>query len=550
VDRSWRRGAAFALFALLGAGSAQTQARLSSPGEIEQRVEMLFERWNRSDSPGCALGVGRQGETLLARAWGMADLEHEVRNTPETIFEAGSVTKQFTAAAVLLLAREGRLSLADPVRKYFPELPDYGVRLTVEHMLHHTSGLRDWGSVAGIAGWPRWTRVHTHAHVLDIVSRQKALNFEPGSEHSYCNTGYNLAAMLVGRRSEQSFVEFTAKRIFEPLEMRSTSWRDDHTRIVKGRAIAYSAQGDEYATEMPFENVHGNGGLLTTVGDLLKWNRNFVTATVGGAELVQQQLTKGRLDNGREIAYARGVYVTSYRGVPEVSHSGSTAGYRAFLARYPDQDLSIALLCNAANANATRLAHQVAELYLGLPTQPPQGGITIDPRALASFAGLYRQLKTGEAASIVWDQGVLRYEGGPQLTPIAKTRFRLPNGSLVDFEVGSDGRPRRLIVTTLEGEVEEGEPVARDRPTTERLRDLAGSYWSEEAEVSFTIAVDRGELKLKRRPASVFTLKPLYADAWEAPFGMVRFRRDAAQRVVGLSVSVPRVRDMRFERTQ
>ena len=177
---------------------------------------------------------------MLLKAYGMADLEHDVRNTPDTIFEAGSVSKQFTAMAVQLLAGDGKLSLDDPVRKYIPELPDYGKPLTIRHMLSHTSGLRDWGSVESIAGWPRTTREYTHAHVLEIVSRQKSLNFDPGTKWSYSNTGFNLAAIIVSRVSGMPFAEFSKQRIFAPLGMTHTSWRDDHTRIVKGRAIAYS----------------------------------------------------------------------------------------------------------------------------------------------------------------------------------------------------------------------------------------------------------------------------------------------------------------------
>ena len=221
---------------------------------------------------------------MLLKAYGMADLEHDVRNTPDTIFEAGSVSKQFTAMAVQLLASEGKLSLDDPVRKYIPELPDYGKPLTIRHMLSHTSGLRDWGSVESIAGWPRTTREYTHAHVLDIVSRQKSLNFDPGTKWSYSNTGFNLAAIIVSRVSGMSFAEFSKQRIFAPLGMTHTSWRDDHTRIVKGRAIAYSLDNGEYHIEMPFENVHGNGGLLTTVGDLLMWNENSRQPEGGHAE--------------------------------------------------------------------------------------------------------------------------------------------------------------------------------------------------------------------------------------------------------------------------
>jgi len=315
----------------------------------------------------------------------MADLEHDVPNTPETIFEAGSVSKQFTAAAVLLLAQEGKLSLDDPARKYIPELPDYGAPLTIRHMLQHTSGLRDWGEVASIAGWPRTTRVHTHAHVLDIVKRQKALNFPSGTQWSYSNTGYNLAAVIVSRVSGKSFAEFSQDRIFKPLGMSHTSWRDDFTRIVKGRAIAYEQSGSEFRMDMPFENVHGNGGLLTTVGDLLKWNENFVAPKVGDAAFLKIEQEPGRFNDGKAHDYALGLYVRPYKGVPEVSHSGSTAGYRAHLTRYPQQHLSVAVLCNVGSGQATQSALRVADMYLGSAIKADTPAPA--PRARPAFAG-------------------------------------------------------------------------------------------------------------------------------------------------------------------
>ena len=224
----------------------------------------------------------------------MADLEREVENAPDTIFEAGSVSKQFTAAAVLLLARDGKLSIDDPVRKYVPELPDYGVPLTIRHMLTHTSGLRDWGSVAGIAGWPRTTRVHTHGHVLDIVSRQKALNFTPGTNWSYSNSGYNLSAIIVSRVSGQSFADFSRDRIFKPLGMTRTSWRDDFKRIVNHRALAYERErgrlsGGHAVRERPRQRrpADDRGGFAAS------WNENFVTPVVGDAAFVAQQQITG-----------------------------------------------------------------------------------------------------------------------------------------------------------------------------------------------------------------------------------------------------------------
>src|SRR5688572_5878289 len=258
------------------------------------RVDSIFSAFTTA-TPGCAVGVSRHGRTVLAKAYGMANLEYDVPLTTESIIEAGSVAKQFTAAAVLLLAQQGKLSIDDQVRKHIPELPDYGAPLTIRHMINHTSGLRDWGTVAAVEGWPRGSRVHTHDHVLDIVTRQRSLNFRPGSEYLYSNTGYNLLAIIVQRVSGRAFADFTRTEIFEPLGMARTSWRDDYTRVVKGRATAYSPTRNGFRLNMPFENVHGNGGLLTTVEDLLRWSANFDRGQVGGPALLREQLRAGRL---------------------------------------------------------------------------------------------------------------------------------------------------------------------------------------------------------------------------------------------------------------
>ena len=338
----------------------------AQPPVSEKSVDAIFAKWSTT-TPGCAVGVAVRGKPVLMKAYGMTDLEHDVANTPDTIFESGSVAKQFTAMAILLLAQDGRLSLDDQVRKHIPELPDYGVPLTIRHMLTHTSGLRDWGSIAGIAGAPRTTREYTHAHVLDIVSRQKALNFTPGTDWSYSNTGFNLAAIIVDRLSGMPFAEFSKRRIFDPLGMTRTSWRDDHQRIVKGRAIAYSTTSGGYQIEMPFENVHGNGGLLTTVGDLLKWNENYVQPRIGDATVVAEQQKAGKYSDGRDLEYGLGLYVRPLDGVKNIYHSGSTAGYRAHLNRFPDSHTSVAVLCNGSDGGATDAANAVSRLYLGKP---------------------------------------------------------------------------------------------------------------------------------------------------------------------------------------
>jgi CubicO group peptidase (beta-lactamase class C family) len=329
------------------------------------RVDSAFVRLAGPTTPGCAVGVARDGRPLLERAYGMADLEGARANTAQTVFEAGSVTKQVTAAAVVLLALDGRFSLEDDARTLLPELPRYERTITIRHLLNHTSGLRDWGSVAALGGWPRGSRAYTAPDMLGIVARQRTLNYPPGDHYSYTNSGYSLLAVLVERASGMPFAEFTRARLLAPLGMTSTQWRDDYTRVVKGRAIAYQPAPDGFRLDMPFENVVGNGGLLTTVGDLLRWTENLESGVVGGPRFLTEMHRQARLTGGRQIEYASGLFVTSWRGIPEVSHSGSTGGYRAFLARYPRQHLAVAVLCNAAQANATALAHEVADAYLG-----------------------------------------------------------------------------------------------------------------------------------------------------------------------------------------
>jgi CubicO group peptidase (beta-lactamase class C family) len=474
----------------------------------------------------------------------MADLEHDVGNIPDTIFEAGSVSKQFTAAAVLLLAREGKLSIDDPVRKYISELPDYGAPLTIRHMLNHTSGLRDWGEVAEIGGWPRTTRVHTHAHVLDIVSRQRALNFTPGTRWSYSNTGYNLAAILVSRVSGMSFAEFTKRRIFEPLGMTHTSWRDDYTRIVKGRAIAYSEERGSFHTLMPFENVHGNGGLLTTVGDLLKWNENFVSPKVGDVAFVAQQQQPGKFNDGRLHDYAFGLFVGTYKGLREISHSGSTAGYRAHLMRYPDQHVSIAVLCNATTAAPTQYAHAVADLYLAnyiKRAEPPAPKYTLTSAEADAVAGLYRDSRTGVPLNIVRNGTALR-AGNAVLTPISASRFATADGST--WEIRGNGA--RMIDPF--GSAYDYDRVQAAKPTPEQLAEFTGSYASDEAEVTMTVAVEKDMLVLKSRPDTTIRLTPIYPDAYGGSLGTVIFRRDSRGRVTEFSISQQRVWDMRFKR--
>lgn len=523
---------------LLGTlGVAQTQRP-----EVQPQVDKLFSRWTAS-TPGCAVGADVKGQPVVRAAYGMADLEHDVPITLDTIFEVGSVSKQFTAAAVLLLARDGKLSLDDKVRKYVPEMPDVAADITIRQMLNHTAGLRDWGGLAGIAGWPRTTRVHTHAHVLDLVSRQRMLNFEPGTRWSYSNTGYNLAAILVGRVSGMSFSDFTRTRIFEPLGMKDTSWRDDYTRIVKRRAIAYDELKGVFSTLMPFENVHGNGGLLTTVGDLLKWNANFAQPVVGDARFIEEMERRTKFNDGREHEYALGLYVDTYRGRREVDHSGGTAGYIAHLSRYPDHGVSVAVMCNVRTGNATNNAKAIADLLLppGRAADPPASE-PVFPDEGPRYAGLYRSLQPVGVVTIAVQKDRLSSSTFGLLTRVSRARFDAGGTYVLDF----DGRALR--VTDEFGTADDYERVEPWKPGVQELKPIAGRYVSDEIQTFFDVVLEGDRLVVKREPATPVPLTPVFPDGFSSPGGWVVVRRDASGRVTGFSVNQERVWDLRFAR--
>ena len=545
--------------ALLAGALAPAAARTQRADGLGTAVDAIFRPVAGAARPGCAVGVSRAGTPVLERAYGMADLEHDVANTPTTVFEAGSVTKQVTAGAVVLLAQEGKLSLDDDVRRYVPELPDYGARITLRHLLNHTSGLRDWGSVAALAGWPRTSRVYTNDLALRIAARQRTLNYPPGAHYSYTNTGYNLLALIVGRVSGTPLAEFTRARFFAPLGMTRTSWRDDFTRVVKARAVAYApAGGGTWRMDMPFENAHGNGGLLTTVSDLLRWTRNLETGAVGGAGWTAEMHRPGRLTDGRVLSYASGLVVAPWRGVPEVAHSGATAGYRAFVSRYPAQGVAVAVLCNDASAGAPGLAHAVAEVALGDALAPrPADGVAPAPvsgAAAARLAGRWRGTREGQLLRLVVQDGGLRTGSGTPVVAVDAHRYRLgaPGGSELetDSSTVADGRPA-LRLRRADGDTERLEPVPDAAPTPAQLAAYAGTYASDEVEATLVVEVAPGGAGLRLRDGygrPLDALAPVYPDGFDGDDYRLRFDRDAAGRITALRVHDARAWDVRFER--
>ena len=500
--------------------------------DFETKIDAVFAAYAKADSPGCAVGVARGGDIIFEQGYGMANLEYDVPLTASSIFEAGSVSKQFTAAAVLLLAEDGKLSLDDPVRKYVPELDDSASGVTIRNLLNHTSGLRDWGTIVGISGWRRGTRQFSHPLVLDVISKQRALNFAPGTQWSYSNSGYNLAAMIVERVSGKSFPDFTRDRIFTPLGMTHSSWRDNFARVVKGRATAYDPEEKTYVSDMDTENIYGNCCLLTTVGDLLRWNENFATAKVGNRKMLETMQTPAVLANGQRLDYAFGLFVNDSEGKREVYHSGATAGWRAFLTRRLYDGLSIAVLCNRGDASAGSFVEKVASVFTPAVPPPPPG----TTKAATGLDGLYRDFANDAIVRIISkDDGVhlaLRKTGnGPLLVPITETRYKLGRFNEVRFE--SDG----VHLITAHKPAATYTRVADAEPAAGRLGEYAGIYVTDEAAATYVIAVDGNALTARVTPVLTSKLEPTYADGFMTEGGtLIRFTRNRDGVVDGADV--------------
>ena len=331
---------------------------------LEAKVDQLFAEWDKPDSPGAALAVTRDGEIIYKRGYGTANLEYDIPITTTTIFDIASVSKQFAAFAIATLSYEGKLSLGNDIRTYLPDMPDFGSTITIRHLLHHTSGLRDWVQSLVIAG-DMMDDVISFKHILKMARHQKTLNFEPGAAFLYSNTGYNLLAEIVETVTRDSFREWTDTHIFKPLGMTNSHFHDDYEMILKNRA--YSYQVDEksgYKHAINNTTALGSSSLYSTVEDLAKWILNFDDTRIGEQTVIEQMHQRGVLNNGEQIDYAFGLNIGEYRGLKTVGHSGSWRGFRSHLIRFPDHKFGVVILCNLDTFNPLSLAEKVADLYL------------------------------------------------------------------------------------------------------------------------------------------------------------------------------------------
>lgn len=550
------RGVRALAFVLLASGLAGCGP---APDPRAERVDRIFEEYDRTDAPGCAAGVVEHGTLVLGRGYGMASLELSVPNTPRTVYYVGSVSKQFVAASVVIAARQGHLDLDDDIRGHLPEMPDYGRPITVRQLIHHTSGLRDYLALMWMAGMP-YENVYADEEIVALLARQEELNFAPGDEHLYSNSGYFLLAEIVERVTGRSLRDFAEENIFGPLGMTHTHFHDDRRMVVPGRAMAYEAGEEGFRLEwyLNFDKV-GSGGLLTTVEDLARWDRSFYDDSLAGGGLWEQLLERGVLNDGKVLDYAFALQHGEHRGLKTIDHAGAFMGFRAQLLRFPDERLSVVVLCNRGDANPDRLAREVAEVYLRdrLPHSDDdlaEGGgpvfVELPPEVLAGWSGGYRSRKDQSILEVSHESGQLVVKGGPRplrLSPLSPTRFAaVGTPSSVELEFGGDEAALLLFVDgNREAAYDAVELVV---PTPEVLETYAGRYFSDELQTTYALSVDDGALTLQRGRFPAVSLEPTAEDEFQTEGLRVTFGPRSRGRATGLTAHAGRVRNIRFER--
>jgi CubicO group peptidase (beta-lactamase class C family) len=531
------------------------------------RADSVFQRFDRTDSPGCALGVYQDGKILYARGYGMESLEHGVALSPRSVLDVGSISKQFTAMSILMLQKEGKLSLDDPIRKYIPELPEYADKITWRRALSQTSGLRDLYVMMGQTGR---TFEGDTIDALAVITRSLEPNYEPGSRYLYTNTGWILAAQMVYRLTGKTLAQFADERIFKPLGMHDTRYLADVTTIIPNGAEGYAprpAGGFRVARSTYDGAIMGAGAVHTTVEDFGRWLNNYDAATVGGRDIIETMTTVTKLNDGSPAtsgpnqAYAIGLSVGTMRGLRTVSHGGSWAGYRGHFIRFPDQRFAVATFCNLTTSGPDSLARKVAGIYLGDRMQPDSAtawtvALAGAPRAavaatnLRALVGVWRNVDRGEVrrTRLVGDTLFTVGAERTRIVPLEGGRFRAGPGTELRFE-GPAAAPNRMIVrTTTDTATYTRADTAVLTPA--QLAEYAGNYRSSEVDATHTWKVEKGQLVVYASDRRLGLLEPTYKDGFTRGTTVIDVQRDANGRITGFLVEAGRVRHLRFTRVR
>lgn len=522
-----------------------------SDDESAKKVDAFLSQWDKNDMPGCAVGAVRDGRLVYKRAFGMANLDYDVPNTTSTLFNLASSSKPFTAASIALLAQQGKLSLDDDIRKYLPEMPKYEDTITIRHLIHHTSGIREYQALVLFGGLGT-DNAYSDKAILNMLARQRNISFKPGTKYQYSNSNYHLLGIIVGRVSGKSLRAFAGENIFKPLGMKNTLFFDNRNEVVKNRAHGYMIGPDKTirARASLFDLV-GGGGVLTTVEDLYLWDQNFYEPKVGNKELIQLLTTPGTLNNGEKIDYAFGLFLNKYRGLPVFKHSGNMQGYRSQTVTFPEQKFTAIALCNNFAMSPPAIVEKLADIYLegqlkpDVPspkkvaeTLPP--AIVLSEKEALRYAGIYANLETGKVFKLGFkdgnliNSGLLQYE--IPVTPVSENRLLIVAGTDVtelNPVLNKSGTISEIKILTKSGKPDIFVPVKTPFDSPQQLAEYAGTYYSDELDANYKISLKGNNLSLQVSENLEPTLTAAYADVFTTGPINLSFTRDDKGKITG-----------------
>ena len=510
---------------------------------LTKRVDAVFAEYDKTNSPGCALAILKDGKIIYERAYGMSNLEYNIGINPTSIFHIASISKQFTAAAIIRLSLEGKLSLNDDIRKYIPEVPDFGHPITFNNLIHHTSGIRDQWDLQGLAGWREGDLI-TEKDILDMLAHQKALNFLPGDEYLYCNSGFTLAGIAVKKITGVSLRDYADSVFFKPLGMMSTHFHSDHSEITPNRTSAYyKDENGKWKISIPVFDNYGATSLFTTVEDLAKWDENFYNKKIGGDEFIKAMMLTGKLNDGTPQNYASGLVIGSYKGYRTEGHSGADAGYRSNLLRFPEEHFSVIIFANLANINTASLSNKVADIFL-IDKSIPTPNIKIDSNILKGWAGDYFDMNTQSTFKLDYKNEKL-LTGTSELVPLSNSVF---NNRSTTYTFSGDTSKNKLEIKSTGLKTKTYIKVKRNLLSATELQFYQGDFYSEELDVKYSITVKDSVLQIKIPRHEEIEVSPFIKDIFADGF-VLRFIRNKKNIIEGFYLSTGRVRNLYFSKS-
>lgn len=513
------------------------------PDSLVRKVDAIFAEYDKTNTPGCALAIVKDGKIIYERGYGMSNLEYHIAINPTSIFHIASISKQFTAAALVKLSLEGKLSMNDDIRKYIPEVPDFGQTITFNHLIHHTSGLRDQWSLQYLAGW-RGDDLITEKDILEMLARQQSLNFPPGDEYLYCNTGFTLAGIAVKKITGVSLRDYADSVFFKPLGMMSTHFHSDHSEITPNRTSAYYKDDmGKWKISIPVFDNYGATSLFTTVEDLAKWDENFYTKKIGGEAFIQSMLITGVLNDKTPQNYASGLVLGNYKGYRTEGHGGADAGYRSNLIRFPDEHFSVILFANLANINTASLSNKVADLFLkDKSVQKPV--FKTDSNIIKGWAGDYFDMKAQSKMSIDFKNEKL-FIGTNELVPDSKSLFSISTSTIT---FSGDSINTLFELRTPGSKTKTYHKVRKIKLALPELKEYQGTFYSSELDTKYSLVAKDSTLEIKIPRNDEIMASPYIKDIFVSDEFNIQFSRNKNNIINGFLLSTGRVRNLYFEK--